>query len=148
MARGTGRCGVARARCRRLTILVPCASMSSVPARTVTLTPHPDAPGRSVRRIGAQVARTGGILAASFAIEGDLGRVRLPAGAPRCITDKLWQHTCCEIFIAPHGAPGYYEFNLAPSGAWAAYAFARYRERAPLDNAGELDPQISERRDA
>ena len=121
---------------------------SPAPVRTVTLTPHPDTRSRAVRGIGARVARTGGILAATFALEGDLERARLPARAPRCITDKLWQHTCCEIFIAAAGAPGYYEFNLAPSGAWAVYAFARHRERIALDNAGELDPQISERRDA
>lgn len=29
--------------------------------------------------------------------------------------------------MASTGSPGYHEFNLGPSGEWAAYAFARYR---------------------
>lgn len=41
--------------------------------------------------------------------------------------DELWKHTCCEIFgRRPEG--GYVEFNLSPSGAWAAYGFDGYRE--------------------
>jgi hypothetical protein len=72
--------------------------------------------------------------------------MRLPAPGPRCIADKLWQHTCFELFIARKGAPGYHEYNLAPSGEWAVYAFKRYRERVTLDNAKELDPQIGVRR--
>ena len=41
-------------------------------------------------------------------------------------------------------AAGYYEFNFAPSGAWAAYAFSRYRDGAPLAQA--VDPRIAVRR--
>jgi len=43
--------------------------------------------------------------------------------------DELWRHTCCELFAAPAAftstAAGgaYREFNFAPSGDWAAYAF-------------------------
>ncbi len=81
-------------------------------------------------------------------MEGDLDRARVPAPGPRCVTDKLWQHTCCEIFIARKGLPGYYEFNLAPSGEWAVYAFERYREPAMLANVSALDPQIAVRRRA
>jgi hypothetical protein len=40
----------------------------------------------------------------------------------------LWQHTCCELFVARAGEPGYREFNFSPSGEWAAYAFEGYRE--------------------
>lgn len=72
--------------------------------------------------------------------------MRLPAPGPRCIADKLWQHTCFEVFIARKGLPAYHEYNLAPSGEWAVYAFERCRERAVLDNAKELDPQIGVRR--
>ena len=45
--------------------------------------------------------------------------------------------------------PRYYEFNLAPSGEWAVYAFARYRERVPLPedvSAQMLEPHIGTRR--
>ena len=81
----------------------------------------------------------------SFTLEGDLGRLRVPAPRAPRRADGLWQHTCCEIFVARKDLPAYHEFNLAPSGEWAAYAFAGYRSRVPL--AGEeLDPRIAVRR--
>lgn len=126
--------------------LVRFASMPSSPVQTVTLTPHPETPSRAVRSVEARISRTPGILALAYTLKGDLERMRLPAPGPRCIADKLWQHTCFEMFIARKGAPGYHEFNLAPSGEWAVYVFERYRKRAALDNAKELDPQIGVRR--
>ena len=47
--------------------------------------------------------------------------------APPVRTDGLWKTTCFELFVKPEGSDGYYEFNFSPSGAWAAYAFERYR---------------------
>lgn len=44
----------------------------------------------------------------------------------------LWQHTCCEAFVATPGSPAYHEFNFSPSGDWAAYAFADYRKGASI----------------
>lgn len=126
--------------------------MSSPLIQTVTLTPHPETRGTAVRVIGARVSRMpGGVLAVTYILEGDLDRLRVPAPTPPRMGDRLWQHTCCEIFIAHEGAPAYHEFNFAPSGEWAAYAFERYRERAPLLGGGdaqELDPQIAVRRAA
>lgn len=43
-------------------------------------------------------------------------------------TDGLWQHSCFEAFVGSGTGPAYAEFNLSPSGAWAAYAFAGYRD--------------------
>lgn len=43
-------------------------------------------------------------------------------------TDDLWQHSCFEAFIASATGRAYAEFNLSPSGAWAAYAFEGYRD--------------------
>ena len=40
--------------------------------------------------------------------------------------DGLWRETCCELFLYD-GAGKYREFNFAPSGQWAAYGFAGYR---------------------
>lgn len=99
-----------------------------------------------MRGIGARVSRTGGVLAVTYIIEGDLDRVRLPAPQAPSIADRLWEHTCCEIFIARNGEPRYYEFNLSSSGEWAAYLFERYRERVPLDNLTALDPELAVRR--
>ena len=110
--------------------------------RSATLVPRPDNPDCPVHSIRARVSReTTGSLAISYAIEGDVSRVRVPAvSSPRFI-DGLWQHTCCECFIAVHDEPGYHEFNFAPSREWAAYEFADYRGGGPLDDRA-LDPRI------
>ena len=42
--------------------------------------------------------------------------------------DELWKQTCFEIFFGPQRQSSYYEFNLAPSGDWALYAFSSYRK--------------------
>jgi hypothetical protein len=105
------------------------------PVHTVTLNCHPETPTDAVRGIAARVSRTPGAeLAVSYILDGDLDRLRVPAPrAPRSVS-RLWEHTCCEIFIARKGLPAYYEFNLSPSGEWMAYAFDGYRSR----RAGEL----------
>lgn len=42
--------------------------------------------------------------------------------------DDLWRTTCFELFLARPLSDSYLEFNLSPSGRWAAYDFAGYRE--------------------
>ena len=54
---------------------------------------------------------------------------------------NLWQHTCFELFVAERGMPGYHEFNFAPSGEWAVYAFAGYRRSVALGDTLQ-GPQI------
>jgi hypothetical protein len=67
----------------------------------------------------------------AFRLAGDLVALRIPPPAPSVATDGLWQHTCFEAFLGRDDADAYIELNLAPSGAWAAYAFRAYRERDP-----------------
>jgi hypothetical protein len=98
-----------------------------------------------VRSLQAGVERQEGGLSLKFVLRGDLERLRIPAPQPPRSVRGLWQHTCCEIFVAANDAPAYHEFNLSPSGEWAAHAFARYREGAML-SAPELDPRIAVRR--
>jgi hypothetical protein len=42
--------------------------------------------------------------------------------------DELWRTTCFEAFLRPEGQENYREWNFAPSGNWAAYDFAKYRQ--------------------
>jgi hypothetical protein len=86
-----------------------------------------------------------GGLALAYAIEGDLAHVNVPRPRPARLARGLWQHTCCECFVALPGNPGYHEFNFAPSGEWAAYAFTKYREGAALEDEA-LNPAIVVRR--
>ena len=67
-------------------------------------------------------------LAVGFTLRGDLDRLNVPGpGAPRR-TDRLWEHTCFEAFLAMPGHDAYWELNLSPSTEWAAYGFQRCRE--------------------
>ena len=126
--------------------------MRSHPVHAATLTCHPETPAAAVRAVSASVVRLPGTaLAIGYAIEGDIQRLRVPAPAAPAIADRLWEHTCCEVFIARRGLPAYHELNFSPSGEWAIYAFERYRERVSLakrPDAERLDPRISVRSSA
>jgi hypothetical protein len=92
------------------------------------LASHPDTPCDAVRRLAVEVSRREGTtLALRYALEGDLGRLRISPEGPSHRADKLWQHTCFEAFVAATGTTGYIEFNFAPSTQWAAYRFGAYR---------------------
>ena len=113
-----------------------------------TLMPHPDSRGGAVRAIGVRVCRkVAGMLAITYSIEGDLAQVRVPAPRPPQFVGALWRHTCCECFISLKERPEYHEFNFAPSAEWAAYAFTKYRDGAPLMDEA-LDPKIAVRKSA
>jgi hypothetical protein len=125
--------------------------MSTPEVHRFTLTPHPTMEDGAVRRIGGVLSWANGELRVSYVLEADMEQVRIPEPKPPGVTDELWRHTCFEIFIARVGDASYHEFNFSPSGEWAAYAFARYRERVPLDAASgptAIDPQITVRRSA
>lgn len=68
-------------------------------------------------------------LALSFRWYGDPDDLRIPPPRAPEAADGLWQHTCCEAFIAAVDSPKYREFNFSPSGQWAVYDFAAYRQR-------------------
>jgi len=128
--------------------MIDFAAMPSSIVHAVTLTRHPESDGEAARRVAARVRREpGGSLALTYLIDGDLARLRVPPPRLSRIAHRLWQHTCCECFLALQGVPGYHEFNFAPSGEWAAYAFAKYREGAPLADEA-LNPRIAVRRRA
>ena len=101
---------------------------------------HPASPCAALRGIQATVRRNAdGSLDVTYRIEGDLDRVRIPPPRPPRTGERLWQHTCCELFIADAAGPGYQEFNFSPSGEWAAFRFTGYREGASF---AAPDPRI------
>jgi hypothetical protein len=104
---------------------------------------HPDSRCAALHAIEAAVSRGPDELRVSYVLQGAIDRLRIPPPRAARAADRLWQHTCCELFVARDGAPGYREFNFSPSGEWAAYAFARYREGAPLTIP---DPRIAVKR--
>jgi hypothetical protein len=106
----------------------------------VSLKPHPDHPGRALSGLEVELTRLGARrFRLLFAAHGDPRHIAMPRqalGGKR--TDGLWQHSCFEAFFRGAGDEAYYEFNLAPSGDWAAYRLSSYRAgMKPAHNVGE-----------
>ena len=101
---------------------------------------HPATPCSALRGIEISISRKDGALKVSYSLQGEIARLRIPPPRPPRVAERLWQHTCFEIFIARDGASGYRELNFSPSGEWAAYSFDAYRQ-GRLD-AGSADPGI------
>ena len=81
-----------------------------------------------VHAVTASVIATAQGCEAEFRLDGHVPGIVLPQAAPPARRDNLWQTTCFEIFWQPLGATAYREFNLSPSGQWAAYDFNSFRE--------------------
>jgi hypothetical protein len=96
---------------------------------THRLIPHPTTPCDAVQRIEVDAARPApGRLQLTYTLVGALGELALPSLGRPVRVDELWRATCFEAFVQPGGGQGYLELNLAPSRAWAAYAFDSYRD--------------------
>jgi hypothetical protein len=111
----------------------------------VDLECHPSTRPDTVRAIEVLVRRSGiAELRITFRLDGDIPRIRVPSPSVPRIATQLWQHTCFEAFIALEGHRAYHEFNFAPSGEWAVYAFSSYRNGGPLTNE-MMQPHITVR---
>ncbi len=91
---------------------------------------HPARPSAHALNISAEARRDdAGDIMLRYRVVAPSGLLRLPPPQPAGPADNLWQTTCCEAFIALPGVEDYLEFNLSPSGQWAVYRFASYRQR-------------------
>lgn len=80
-------------------------------------------------RVSGEVSRAAGRFGTRFDLCGPLGHLAISASSKApARTDGLWEGTCFEFFLAPWDSPGYWEFNLSPSGCWNIYGFSGYRE--------------------
>ncbi len=100
----------------------------------VSLVPHPDSEKGAVSAIDVDIGRMGGHrLGLEFRIAANFRQLEwprppLPEARGDMFRDELWRHTCFEAFLKVEDAREYHEFNLSPSGEWAAYRFSAYRE--------------------
>lgn len=103
------------------------AFMATIWQHRGSLHAHPAAGVGIARSIDVDVQVSAGVLTLIYTIALTEAGVSIPAAVHPVRTDGLWQTTCCEVFIkGPDTA--YFEFNLSPSGQWAAYRFFNYRE--------------------
>jgi hypothetical protein len=75
----------------------------------------------------------------SYHLHADTSRIVLPSGPAGGRADELWRTTCFELFV--QDGETYREYNFAPSGAWAAYAFDGYRSGMRVLEL-EHDPEV------
>jgi hypothetical protein len=109
---------------------------------------HPESSLNSVRGVEARLELAhSGTLVIGYSLTGAIDNLRIPPSGPVRRGDNLWQHTCFELFVSA-AKPGYYEFNFSPSGEWAIYRFASYRQRAELDRGAHPEISIRSRRAA
>ncbi|MBX3024608.1 DOMON-like domain-containing protein [bacterium] len=109
------------------------------------LVPHPDTPSPAVRELTVAVEPARASVRLAYTLRGDLDALAIPAATTPRPADELWRHTCFEAFAAPGEGEPYYEFNFAPSGQWAVYGFAAYRQRR---DGATLAPSTAWERDA
>ena len=105
---------------------------------------HPQTPSRGTRSVEVRLLEVNDSLKVTYTIAG-LARLRVPEPRRPCPANRLWEHTCCELFVKVRDTTEYHELNFSPSSEWAAYAFENYREGARAAN-DMPDPEISLRR--
>lgn len=96
--------------------------------RSHVLLPHPG--GIQVPpdwRIGVDMAVTSQHLQLTYRFPRAGTRIA-PSSSHPVRRNGLWQTTCAEVFVGLQQHSSYREFNFAPSGDWACYDFAAYRE--------------------
>lgn len=81
-----------------------------------------------IRAVTATLTATFEGCEAEFRLDGHIPAIVLPQPTAPERMDNLWKTTCFEIFWQPLGDTYYREFNLSPSGRWAAYDFDSFRE--------------------
>ena len=97
------------------------------------LTCHPDTEQSALTEIRIWPGRKGtSWLSLVFRALGAMDQIEWPhtdasANGPWSRADRIWQHSCFEVFVSIPGETGYLEINLATNGLWAAYAFDGYR---------------------
>lgn len=95
---------------------------------THRLVVHPASPPLAIESVTVRVrASDPDWLTIRWRIES-AARLVIPPFAGKGRADGLWQTTCFELFLQPHGGSEYLELNLSPSERWNAYDFSGYRE--------------------
>jgi hypothetical protein len=93
------------------------------------LRPHPAAPPQAVTGVDCVVSPQGpAAWGLEFEVHDPARALVLPEARQPARTDELWRTTCFELFLRGPEEEAYLEFNLSPSGEWAAYAFDGYRQ--------------------
>ena len=111
---------------------------------------HPRTPHAGIDVATEIMVEAGNVLVVDYRIRGDLQQLRVP-GTP-LDPERLWQHSCCELFVAPlederledgRLDERYVEWNVSPTGQVARFEFAAYRRRASRSVGAPTEAEVS-----
>jgi hypothetical protein len=120
--------------------------MTIVVALMTLLSRHPDTPPGAIHTVEAELQRVPGGVVATFHAIGDMANLVVPSPVAPVRAEDLWRTTCFELFVAGDG-DSYLEFNLSPSGAWAAYRFDGHRSgRRDIEAGIEIETSLDNKR--
>lgn len=88
---------------------------------------HPDSPPRAAEDVVVEAAIIGGSFELTYRIGGPIEQLYVPQTP--LDPERLWEHTCGELFVAPRGGEEYLEWNFSPTGQAACFEFEAYRRR-------------------
>lgn len=95
--------------------------------QTFKLIPFP-APHIPAVSLTGRLSLENQVLRLHYLLVGNTGDLLLPPASPDPgRKHELWKATCFEFFLAIKDQPGYWEFNISPSGDWNAYRMDSYR---------------------
>lgn len=98
-----------------------------MPVKSHRLQSHPGLPAQYVHAVTVEATAEPRALLLDYSLTGDLRHLRIPPQSGGGRAERLWQHTCFEVFVRIGAGPDYLELNFSPSGQWAAYEFDDYR---------------------
>lgn len=89
--------------------------------------------------ISGRVVRSQFCLTVEYTLTGAVVALEVPPTTSENPSrrDRLWQHTCFEIFIGIPDSPRYWEVNVSPNGDWNVYRFDDYRQAMVTETACE-----------
>lgn len=112
----------------------------------IALHPHSTSPEPAVTALPVAIERSDdGRLHLAYRLEGNLEAIRVEPFTVLRRADRLWEHTCFELFVRSPGSAPYCELNFATSGAWAAYRFSDYR--VGMHPVAQLSPTVQIQRE-
>ena len=93
---------------------------------------HPQSDANGVESLAVMISHAqNGEIGIIYRVAGALDTLEIAAPAAGGRVDGLWKNTCFELFVGHSEDSSYLEYNFAPSGQWAAYQFASYRDAMP-----------------
>lgn len=105
--------------------------------QTHRLARHPVFAGGAIKGVTLRWGRVAdGRIMLRWRVDGGSGLV-VPSAREPSRAEDLWKTTCFEMFLAD-GEGCYREYNFSPSGQWAAWTFAGYR-----NCSGDHEPVVA-----